>query len=321
MATNQTTAASLIALAKQRAYIPANGGPTDTAILRDLNAELLTYVAPFLLKIGEEFFIAAHEFDTVADQANYDIPADSIGYKIRDVQVLVDDGGEAWVSLAHEEPERAAAYRQDASRPRAYFVRANEIHLLPKPSTSGQEMRIMYPARPREIVASSAYSVASGSAGPSGGNYTITVASTAGLTAGDFDIIDTDTFEVISEGLPGTITNSTTLTFAAADLTAAQITALLACAGDTIIGSGQSPGADVPPEAAVLLAQRVACLMLQEQGDPRMAQAFSELERVKQMLLDIFAPRTSGRARKVVNRNGPGWGIGRWGYGRFWGGN
>jgi hypothetical protein len=317
VATNQTTATALIALAKQRAYQPANGGPTNTAILRDLNAELVTYVAPFLMRIGEEFFVTTETFSTVANQANYDIPSDSIASKIRDVQVLADDGV-SWVSLAHEEPERAAMYSDTSTKPSAYFIRANEIHLLPKPSAAGQSMRLLYYARPREIV-ESGYSTASGVSGPSGGNYTVTVASTTDMATGDFDIIDPETYEVLSAELPGTVTNSTTLTFAAASLTAAQISALTAASGDIFIGSGESPAADVPPEAAVLLALRVATMMMQEYGDPRVEGVLREVERVKQTLTDLFAPRASGLARKVVQRNGPGWGWSRWGARRWLG--
>lgn len=315
MASNQTSATALIALVRQRSYQPANGGPTDTAILRDLNAELSTFVVPLLTTIGEEFFVDLHEFETVQNQESYAIPSDSIASKIRDVQVLADDNV-SWISIAHEEPERAATYAQSYQRPIAYFIRSTKIVLLPKPSTGGQSLRMAYYRRPRQIV-NNGYANASAVSGPSAGNYSVTV-DTTDMTTGNFDILDPVTYEIISEALPGTVTNSTTLTFAASALDADQITALLAATNDTFIGSGLAPVADVPPEAAVLLAQRVAAMILQEQADPRMAQAFSEVERVKLTLQNLFAPRASGRARKVVNRNGPGWGSWRWGYRRWW---
>lgn len=316
MATSQNTVTALLALVKQRSYQPANGGPTNAAILRDLNTEMLTYVSPLLATIGEEFFVAPYPFTTVAGQQAYDIPGDSIGSRIRDVQVLANDNV-SWVSLAHEEPERAAGYQINAVRPSAYFVRGNQFHLLPKPSTSSQAMRILYYKRPREMV-NSGYSVGSNCTlvGP---NYEVTVASTAGMTDGNFDIDDTTTGEILVADLPGTVYSSTVLRFPASGLTSDQITALLADYTSTFIGSGLAYVADVPPEAAVLLAQRVACVILQEQGNPKAPSAYSELERVKQVVQTLFAPRTSGRGRKVVNRNGPGWGAWRWGWGRNWG--
>lgn len=319
MATSQTTAQALMALVRQRAYQPANGGPSDTAVLRDLNAELLTYVGPFLMTIGEEFFVAPLIFTTESGQSEYDIPADSIGAKLRDVQTRADDGV-TWVSIAHTEPERASAYARQTGKPVAYYLRGDKIALLPKPGSGAYPMRLMYYRRPREIV-NSGYAVASMVSPVSFGTYTVTVPDTSGMVSGDFDILDSATYARIAEALPGTVATGTTITFAAANLDADQIAALEAATGDLFIGTGLSPAADVPPEAAVLLAQRVATIELQEAADPRAAQAFSELERVRATLQQLFAPRASGRPRKVVNQTGPGWGFrGPWGF-RGWPGS
>lgn len=319
MAATQTTATSLLALTKQRAYMPVEGGPSNASILRDLNAELLTFVAPLLMSIGEEFFVALDSFSTTSGTAEYDIPTDSIGYKIRDVQVYITGSGTpAWVSLAHQEPERAAQYAQTATWPSAYFIQANQIVILPTPQTAWS-MRIKYYKRPREIV-EDGYANATVASGPSGGNYTVTVDATD-MATGDFDILDPDTYAIISANLPGTRTNATTLTFAAADLDSDQIAALLASVGDTYIASGTAPVADVPPEAAVLLALRAAVVYMQENDSPNAPRVFTEIERVKMVLAKLFAPRASGNARKVVNRWGPGWGSARWGRYTFGGGN
>lgn len=312
MASNPNSASELIALARQRSYQPANGGPTAAAMLRDLNAEMLTTITPILTKMGEEFFVEPHEFTLIQGQRAYDIPADSIGVKVRDVQLLADDNV-SWLSLAHEEPERAASYVTTDVKPKAYIIRANTIEFVSKPANSTQEARIMYYRRPRQIV-DSGYSVCSSVTGPSGGTYTVNVASTTGMATGLFDIIDATTHARISESLQGTVASGTTLTFAAAGLDSDQIAALVASAGATFIGHNESPSADLPPEAGVLLAQRVACIVLQEQASPRVAAAFSEYERIKQGLKELFSPRAAGRQRKIVNRQGPGWGAWRWGY-------
>ena len=318
MASNQTSATALIALVKQRAYQPANGGPTDTAILRDLNAELLTYVVPLMTNIGEEFFVDLYPFTTVQNQDAYDIPADSIASKIRDVQVLADDNV-SWVSIAHEEPERAATYALSSQRPMAYIIRANKIILLPKPTVTGQAMRMAYYRRPRELVNSGYSALSSFSAASPPLPAIIGVSSTSGMAGTGFDLIDSTTSEVILSDFQATVIDPTTLNSTSlTDDEASTLAQYALSGGATVIVTGTSPIVDVPPEAAVLLAQRVASLVLQEQADPRMAQAFAEVERVKYTLQTLFAPRASGRARKVVNRNGPGWGSWRWGYRRWW---
>jgi hypothetical protein len=317
MPSNQVTATALLASFKRRAYIPGNGGPSNVDICARLTEELLVFVAPLLMEIGEEFFVASSAFSTVANTGAYDIPEKSIGSKIRDVQILLDDGV-TWESLEHEEPERASNYAHTATRPVAYYIQNNEIVLLPTP-TGVQSMRIRYYKRPRDIV-STGYSNASLIA-LLGGVYTVTVPSTAGMVDGDFDILDPATFQPVTdgEGLPGEVDSDTTLTFNAADLTADQITALAAATGDTFIGSGNAPIADVPPEAAILVTQRAAAVWLQSASDPRSAQAFAEVERVKVTLRNLFAPRASGRPRRVVNLTGPGWGaLGRAGGRRRW---
>ncbi len=315
MASNQTSATSLLALTRQRAFLPVQGGPPNVDILRDLNAELLVFVVPVLTGIGEEFFVAPSEFDTVSGTREYDIPADSIASKIRDVQVVDPANPDNWLSLAHEEPERAAAYAQASGRPVAYFVRNGVISLLPAP-TAVWSMRIMYYRRPREIV-NTGYSTATDFE-LAGGDYTVQVADTDGMVDGYFDILDPTTYAILAENMYGTVDEGQNeITFEAALLTDAQTTAMEDCVDKVFIASGTAPVADVPPEAAILLALRAATIYLQEAADPRMAQAFSEIERVKNVLQSLFAPRTSGRPRKVVNTSGPGWGSARW-TGRAW---
>ncbi len=325
MALDQT-AAGLIAAVRSAAYLPVSGGPSDAQILADLNRQQSTYVVPFMVTIGEEFFVSPHLFSTVAGTREYDIPADSIASKIRDVQVLVPgntSATDAWVSLAQEEPERAAMYSQAGGQPVAYFKQGNQVSLLPAPTTVWS-MRLMYYRRPSQIV-TSGYQTITGVT-PSGSNTVLTtvvsgVLQTAATTAG-YDAAGTVPVDVVSLSDPTNLkaTNApaalaaTTVTFSDDYDDGVTVTSMYACI------AGQSPVSQLPREANELLTLRTAAFQLQKTGDPRMGQAFDECARVKKTLTELFAPRASGRPRKIVNMNGPGWGSSRW-TGRGWIGN
>lgn len=303
------TAASLVEAVRDRGYLPVAGGPSSADILRALNREQLSYVVPILMGLGDEFFVAVQDVTLTQGESDYDIPPNSIGAKIRNVQVSID-GGTNWYNVPHTEPERAPTYTNDETQgnPAAYFIRANHISLVPAPS-GAYRMRFAYYRRP-DAIASSGFSVFSAWSGPSAGDYTATVASTTGMASGSFNLIDSSTYEVLIEGIDGTVTNGTTLTIPAANLTSAQVALLAASTGSTsFINRGNTPAAQLPDEAANLLTQRAASVILQYKNDPNAPLALAECERMKGVLVKMLAPRAAGLPRKIVSRYGPGWGA------------
>lgn len=312
------TAASLIQDVRDRAFLPVSGGASDAELLRFINREQLSYVVPILMGIGDEFFVAQRETTLTANEETTDIPSNSIGSKVRNVQISIDSGT-TWYNLTHSEPERGPMYTNDQvnGNPGAYFIRANEIFLLPPPSGAWL-LRLDYYRRPDAIVAASGYSALSNWSGPSGGNYTATVAANTTFATGRFNLIDSTTYEVLVEDVMGTVASSTSITFASSGLTAAEIALFSARASagtGLVIQYGNTPAAQLPDEAANLLSQRAAAMFLMSKADPKAPLAMQECDRMKGVLTKLLAPRAAGLPRKIVGRQGPGWGAGafvRW---------
>lgn len=298
------TAAGLVASVRRRASLPTTGGHSDADILATINEEMQDYIVALLMSTAAEHFVAPHDTTTTAGTAGYDIPSDSIGSKVRDVQVSTD-GGANYISLPYVEPERVAN-STNRGTPGAYYLQNNSVILVPCPS-GAFSLRIKYYRRPGYIV-SAGYSAPTAVTGS--GPYAVTVGSTSGMAAGTFDLRSSSgNYGLLLEGVTGTVTDGTTLSLT---LTAAQLATLQAALGTSwLVASGDSPVALVPQECVPLLEQRTAAMVLQQLADPRMQQAFVECERAEARVLKMLAPREAGRGRKVVGRSGPGW-TNRW---------
>lgn len=316
------TATALIASVRRRAMIGGNASSdwTDQQILDVMNEEMQDFIVPMVSTIGEEFFVAIYDFETVAEQAEYDIPGASIGSRVRDVQGLVS-ASSAYASMQRIEPEQASAWAPQASigQPFAYYVQANKIVFSPTPNTN-YGVRLKYYKRPPQIV-DAGYSPANSVSGPTMGIYIVGVTSTTGMVDGLFSILDPVTYAELVSDLDGTVEDGTTLHFAAADLTTTQAADLVeyANAGGIFVATGDSPSATpgIPAEVVPVLTQRTAAVLLQSMRDPGAAQAYGEVEKALMRARHMLTPRADGLTRKVVNPYGVGvrgiYGGRRWG--------
>ncbi len=296
------TASGLVASVRRRAYLPSSGSPTTADILATLNEEMQDYLVPLLLDMNEEYLVAVDDQTTVASTAAYDVPSNSVGRKLRDVQVLVNN---VWKSLDRISPLEAATFGETTTTggyAQAYYLQSNSVILCPTPG-SAYTLRLKYYRRPDQVVSSgfSAFSTGSGTT-----TYTATVASTTGMAAGTFTLFNSDTYALILEDLSGVVTNATTLTLT---VSAADATTIEASEGvSSFVNTGDIPCLvpQIPYECVPLLEQRVACMILQAKSDSRTNAALAELERSLVRVREMIAPRTDGRPEKYVSANLPG---------------
>jgi hypothetical protein len=71
--------------------------------------------------------------------------------------------------------------------------------------------------------------------------------------------------------------------------------------------SDESPVPQLPLESHVLLAQRVACSVIEHRGAPNLQSAREELAAIRAALTELMGQRTQGAKRHIQNFFGPGW--------------
>ncbi len=313
------TSTGLIAAVRRNAALgppAANAFPKNADIIAWLNEEMSNYIIPLLMRPREERFVEYHDFSTVADEDEYRIPYGSIWEDVRDVQSWI---GNQWVSLPRLSPElaRTASYTSNTGNPAfAYYLKGNQVVLVPKPAAAGQAMRMKYFRRPGYVVAEG-YSDVSGISG-SGPTYTATVGTTADMDDGLFDLLgNTFPYDPILLDIEGVVAGGTTLTLT---MTAAEYAIAAAVTGDSLlIAAGDAPAPQIPRDLISLLEQRTTLRGLVAKKDLDGAKAQSALcEQTKKVAVEAMNPRADGLGQRIVGRafNGRGrGGMFPWGSG------
>ncbi len=244
----------------------------------------------------------------------YDVPTRAVLSKVRDVLAQAQNAP-PYVSLPYLEPERRPFYAtgQSQGSPSMWDFRMDKVVLIPTPDGS-YPVRIRYFRRPSQIV-SSGYSVPSGLAGA-----TLTVASTTGMSTGNFDVVSSNApFDPVLDDIAGTVAGGTTLTLT---LTADQSTTLTAAitAGCWIVAAGDTPAPNMmSPEIITLLVQAAAATIGAAMGSPSAPGAFAQRDATLARIRTAMLPREGGLGRKVVGASRLGRGAGPWGVTSGWG--
>ncbi len=296
------TSTGLIAAVRRNAALgpPSTTFPTNTDLIAFLNEEMSNKIVTLLMRPREERFVAYYDFSTVADEDEYRIPYGSIWSDVRDVQSWI---GERWTSIPQIQPElaRTNSFSNNTGNPAfSYYLKDNQVVLVPRPASAGQPMRMKYFRRPGFVV-TTGYSDVSAASG-SGPTYTATVGTTTGMVAGLFDLLgDTFPYDPILMDIEGTIASGTTLTLT---LTAAEYVILTAAVGDSLlVAAGDAPAPQIPQDLISLLEQYTTLRALVAKKDLEGAKAQSALcEQTKKVIVEAMSPRADGLGQRVVGR-------------------
>lgn len=292
---------------RQRASLPSSGasGTDADSLLRYADEELLTRLVPHVLKVREDHFVVTEDTALVADKARYRIPSRAIGGKLRDL-LLVD--GDSVSNLVRIPPEDADAYAASGT-PEAFYMEGSSVVLVPAPSSSSQSLRMRYHRRPGKLVASdeAALIVAKTST-------TVTLAGTPALWSAS----STVDFVKGTSGFECAAVNVGVATLAADVLTPDDPDTLEDVeVGDYVTLAGYSFFPQVPEDLHPVLAQLVACTVLDAIGDgPGLERALVKLRELQEASGVLLSNRVEGEAKIINTRNGF---LGGGGTPRIWG--
>lgn len=298
------TATELLASIKTRALVPSSQTTfADTDLLDLANEEMEQFMAGYLIRVKEEYLIHTEDITLIANEDHYRIPERAIGLKLRDIVYKDSNGNRSRIPRLDREdlPE----YPSNATdSPVGFYLESNDIVLLPMPRTTAGTLEVSYYRRPGKIVAASRYTTILST---SGQNLIVANSVPANMAVGGFiDIITNKSgSETVVHGLEITAIVGTTITVSG-DVTNV-------AAGHYVCSEKEAPMPQCPEEMHPLLAQRVACRLLEALNDTEGLQNASvKLLEMEKNLTSLIDSRVEGKPQKIVNRRGLLMGASRW---------
>ena len=291
----------------RRAHIPESQVTfTDQDILAFANEEMKIGLVPSVLMVHEEFFNKPYKIALQPNQSAYPIPGRPIGQKLRNL--FYEDTSGNLKEMARILPENLVYYqlRTAINYPNTFYLSNNNIVLVPEISSgpAGTLVATIF-ERPSELVTSD--QVATVTAIDLINNIvTFDQIPSTFTSTSTYDFVQLNaghkTYEI--DVTPLSInTTQKTMTFAPGVIpnTAPSVLQI----GDMVCLSEQCFIPQLPDELHPVLAQRVACRILEAQGDLQALQAanmkLQEMEVKTGILIDN---RTEGNPQKVNNLRG-----------------
>lgn len=292
----------LLASIKLRAAVPlAQISFEDSDLLNFASEEIDLKVVPSVLAVREEFYVTTETIPLVSGQSNYSIPYRAIGGKVRFVYLQSSDG--TVKPLAQIPMEHIPEYQQSsfAYQNAGFYLQSDELILLPPVTgqTTGS-LVIKYYMKPNKVVETS--------------------------RGGAITAINTTTGEITLDNVPANITTGSEIdmiqsksnhktkgydiTVISANTTTKVVTVdpldipTELVIGDIICTAGESTIPQVPSELQVMVAQAVACRVLEAIGDTQgLVNATAKLQDMEAKLLNVIDSRVEAPGRKIVNIN------------------
>lgn len=299
------TSDELIESIKRRASIPENQSTfTKEDLLDFANEELQLGVVPAIMSLHEDFLLYEDEIPYQANTKEYEIPSRAMGNKLRDVQHKVDENNYAELTRISI-GERFSEYDlRTSTNLRKFYIRNNKVVFVgdvgPNPSDTNRLVMVYY-IRPSKMVLEEKVGIISG------------INRTTGeivLNEVPEDFSTSVTYDFYKAGSPHTILKidlsattinptSKTVTFNPSDIPADLKI------GDHLAQAGEATIPQVPSEMHVMLAQMVACRVLESIGDTQGLQnALIKLKQMETAAGMIIDNRVDDSPQKVVNRHG-----------------
>lgn len=292
----------LLASIKLRAAVPlAQISFEDSDLLNFASEEIDLKVVPSVLAVREEFYVTTETIPLVSGQSNYTIPYRAIGGKVRFVYLQSSDGTVkplAQIPMEHIPQYQASSF---AYQNAGFYLQSDELILLPPVTgqTTGS-LVIKYYMKPNKVVESSRGGTIT--AIDTGAGVITLDAVPSNISAGtEIDLIQSKSnHKTKGYDIPVLAANTTTKMIT---IDPADIPDDLAV-GDVMCSAGESTIPQVPSELQVMVAQAVACRVLEAIGDTQgLVNATAKLQDMEAKLLNVIDSRVEAPGKKIVNTN------------------
>lgn len=303
---NPLTSSQLITSIKRRASIPENQATfTSTDFLEMASEELLLGVVPAIMSVHEDYFLFEERTPLVRGQNEYTIPSRALGSKLRDLQWAHDENNISELTRIGI-GERFDSYDNGSSNNlRQFYVKNNKVAFSTGANFDANgELIFVYYIRPSTLVSEDRIGIIQGINDKGDGTTEVVINQVPDNfnTSIKYDLYKASSpSSIVAIDKVSSIINNVTksLLFNTDDIPAdLEI-------GDHVAQACECSIPQIPSELHPMLAQMVACRVLEAQGDTQGLQnalvKLKQMETAAGMLVDS---RVDDAPQKIVNRHG-----------------
>lgn len=302
MSSDGMTTSQLIQSIENRSHVPVNQDTfTKQRFLDFATEELRLAMAPLIMQANEDYFLFEVKVPFVNGQLEYPIPSRAAGTKLKDLQ-LIDSGGNYRELTRISIGDRfGTEYGQSFYYLNQFYLKNNKVVFLGNNNINYDSYTLAFIIyiRPSKLVMEDRVGVIS-SINRSNNSIVVDQIPEVFTTSQTYDFYKASSpFSVLKIDFNVLSLNTTTNT-----ITVASIPEELNV-GDHISLSNEASIPQIPEEFHVMLAQMVACRLLESQGDTEgLKNAMVKLEQMKNDGGYLINNRVTNAPKKVRNRFG-----------------
>jgi hypothetical protein len=302
------TVSELLTSIKSRVMLPeSNSTFSDTDLIAFANEEILIGLIPSILQMKDDYLTAKAVTPLTTSRVKY--PERALGNKLRDVSYSSDGINEyEMTQINSDEKYSGIGMTSNTGYMRQFYMQGDSIVLYPDTnSTIGGFLYFYYYMRPNSLVKDSAVAIIT-NVNRITGEITVGNLPTTYTSSNTFDFIKRNSPHSIMsriDGTPAIDLVATNVQNSAKVITISDVSAIPydLKAGDYISLAGESCIPNVPTELHVVLAQRVACRVLEAIGDTAgLANADKKLQEMEGKTGILLDSRVEGAVHKIRNR-------------------
>lgn len=298
----------LIESIKVRCLVPISQQTfTEEDLLRFANEEMEMKLVPNVIRVKEEFYIKSQLYPLSNGATRFEIPYRAVGSKLRNVQYLFSN---ATYPMTRIQPEEVPFYEYGSTTgtQNAFYLENNFVVLPVQYSSEGSgSIKLSYYFKPNKLVDTNRVGVISAIDRVGDG----TVGSVTIDTLSFPDNLAPGTLVDFLQTKPNFRTYSFDITIQTVNPSTNQIFLNLSDIpddlkiADHIASAGECIIPQIPSELHSMLAQAVACRLLEAMGDKdNLTRANAKLAEMENNLFTLIDQRTEGNPQKVNNQNG-----------------
>lgn len=304
------TVSEIIKSIKSRMMLPeANSTFSDDDLIAFMNEEMLIGLVPSILQMKDDYLTAKAIVSINSPQIKYPLPERALGNKLRDVAYSSDGINEYEMSqINSDEKYSGVGMTTNTGYMRQFYMQGDSIVLYPDINSTVQGfLYFYYYMRPNTLVKDSAVATIS-NIDRNAGTITVSNLPTTYTISSTFDFVKRNS----PHSIMSKINNTAAIDIAVTNIqTSAKVITLASAAdiptalqvGDYMALAGESCVPNVPTELHVVLAQRVACRVLEAIGDTAgLTNANAKLQEMEGKTGILIDQRVEGAVHKVKNR-------------------
>lgn len=287
------TTTELLTAIERQSFSPVNQSTFSTTDILSLADEVIkSHILPAILATREEYYISYYDHSLVSGTTAYAIPPRAVGMLAREIQYIDSAGNITNLTRVSVDRLHLISPVTTSAQPEAFYLRGDDVVVLPTPSASSGSLRIYFAVRPGDLIAAASGAVIS-AINTSTNIVTVSSIPSTWATADVFDLVQRNGSQrYLSLDLTSTLVSGSAITLPS-------LPSALAI-GDYVSPASYSPLVQMPPDFRPVLATLVAAEMLLSMNQPSGEKMFAKGIRNLEIATKMITPRVIGEDEVIT---------------------